>query len=561
LAEKPDDVPAASAELRMMLDLFDRINAAIRGLGPEPYANINRLTRLCGELLGADAAVYYRKQKDSLFAIGRWGLPDDFNAVVSAHSPCLDNSGAAAFGIYVREGEDLGEPACCNISCVKLGVKTCVGCSVISGDGILGQLCALYRSAYAPHPLHERIMGLVAGALAVEEERLRMERASQKLSEELRQSQKMEAIGLLAGGVAHDFNNALTSIRGNAEMLLERKDLPEEARDEAAEISKSAVYAASLTRQLLTFSRKQIMDSEIIDLNATVTNLAQILRRTVGENIAIDLQLAEGADCIRADPGQIEQVIMNLAINARDAMPQGGRLLIGTGVEDLSGPEAPAAIREKPGRYVALSVCDTGIGMTPDVLARLYEPFFTTKDVGKGTGLGLSTVYGIVRQSGGDITVDSEFGKGSTFTVHLPAVAGETAAPRQADALAGLLSSGETILLVEDEAQVRTIVARILRNANFKVYEARHGREALSILEQGRTIDLLVTDIVMPEMSGYQLAQEVRKKLPALAVLFMSGYADEATLKAASSSENAAIMMKPFTPTEMLRRIRALMRR
>ena len=537
--------------------LLDRINAAFHDLGPEPYANINRLTRLCGELLGADAAVYYRQQKDSLFAVGRWGLPDDFNAVVSSASADAHED-LTPEGLYVRQGPGHGGKTPCNVSCVKLGMKACAGRPVMSGGAAIGLQCVLYKSGYAPHPLHARLLSLVTGALAVEEERLRMERARQKLSEELRQSQKMEAIGLLAGGVAHDFNNALTSMRGNAEMIASQAALPETVREEAREIAKAAEYAAALTRQLLTFSRKQVIDPQLLDLNAIVTNLAQILRRTLGEHISVELALAEGLDCVRADAGQLEQVVMNLSVNARDAMPEGGTLVIRTGSEELDAPELPLTLRERPGWYVRLSVSDTGSGMSPDVLGRLFEPFFTTKEQGKGTGLGLSTVYGIVRQTGGDITVESEVGKGSTFSILLPALPGEAAAKKESGPLAGLTSAGESVLLVEDEASVRTLIARVLRNAGFTVHEARHGREALELLAQVRTIQFLVTDIVMPEMNGYQLAQEVRKTLPGLPVLFMSGYADETMLKAASASENSVIMMKPFAPTELLRRLRAL---
>jgi len=541
-----------AADSERLKELFDRINAAFHALGPEPYANINRLTRLCGELLGADAALYYRLQKDSLFAIGRWGLPEDFSAVVPCNNPC---AGAllASQGLRVQRAED---PHCA--ACAALGVRNCVGRPVLSEGKAIGILCALYKTAYAPEPLHDQLINLVTAALAVEEERLRMERARQKLSEELRHSQKMEAIGLLAGGVAHDFNNALTAIRGNAELLKGIKNLPEAAREEALEISKAAEYAATLTRQLLTFSRKQTAHPQILDLNETVSNLAKILRRTVGENISVELELAERLDCLRADPGQLEQIVMNLAVNARDAMPEGGVLKIRTEAVDFEGLEAPAAIREAPGRYLALSVSDTGVGMAPDVLQRLFEPFFTTKEQGKGTGLGLSTVYGIVRQNNGDIVVSSAVGKGSTFRVLLPAVK-ETAASGPAGAgQAGPRSKGEKILLVEDEASVRALVGRVLSSAGYQVLEARHGKEALLLAAKERDIDVLVTDIVMPEMNGYHLSQEILKAFPNIRILFMSGYADEAMLKAASSTRNSSIMMKPFSPTDLLDRIRSL---
>ncbi|MEK7384644.1 MAG: histidine kinase dimerization/phospho-acceptor domain-containing protein, partial [Elusimicrobiota bacterium] len=271
--------------------LLDGINAALHDLGPEPYANINRLTRLCGELLGADASVYYRLEKGSLFAVGRWGLSADFNAVVAASSADFKED-LRPEGLYVRQGVGHGGKPPCDVSCARLGMKACAGRLVLANGAAIGLQCVLYRAAYVPRPLHARLMILVTGFLAVEEERLRVERARLKLSEELRQSQKMEAIGLLPGGVAHDFNNALTSIRGNAEMILSGQDLSEAVRDEAHEIVKASEYAGTLTRQLLTFSRKQIIDPQFLDLNDIVTNLIKILRRTLGEHIAIELALA-----------------------------------------------------------------------------------------------------------------------------------------------------------------------------------------------------------------------------------------------------------------------------
>lgn len=542
-----------------ILELLDRINAAFHGLGPEPYANINRLTRLCGEILGADAAVYYRKVKDSLFAVGLWGLPEDFNTVVPASESCPAQI-LSAPGASVHRRASPDKPLPCTRFCSQLRAATCVGRAVTSAGENIGLLCALSRTDTDIHPLCNRLIDLVTAALAVEEERLRMERASQKLSEELRQSQKMEAIGLLAGGIAHDFNNVLTAIRGNAELLQARQDIPAPAQDEAQEIIKAAEYASSLTRQLLTFSRKQVNDPRTIDLNRTVTSLAHMLGRTIGEHIRLELRLEQEPACIRADPGQIEQVILNLSVNARDAMPEGGRLSIRTKIVEIGAAEAPALLRDRPGRYVLLSVEDTGVGMTRDVQRRLFEPFFTTKEMGKGTGLGLSTVYGIVRQNNGDISVSSQAGKGSIFAILWPALEKTAIAETQNPGLEGLLSKGESILLVEDEDSVRSMVARVLRGAKFTVLDACDGRKALEILAKNGPVDLLVTDIVMPGMSGYQLAQEVRKVLPDLRVLFMSGYADEALLRAASASGRAAIVMKPFSPTDLLRRIQTLLK-
>jgi len=515
-----------------MSELLGRVAETVLALGPDAYENIGRLTRLCGELLQADAAVYYRRQGDTLFAVGRWELPASFDVVLAGDRACPDPERLAASGFRGSVGRDA------------------------AADGAVeGRLCALYLAPRRPGPLDESILKLAAGAIAVEERRLRAELERRRLAEELRQASKMEAIGQLVGGIAHDFNNSLTSICGNAEILRARTDLAPEAREGIEEVSRAGRYASSLTRQLLAFSRKQVLDPVVFDLNTTVVELSKMLKRVVGEHIALELEPDPSLDCVRADVGQIEQVVMNLALNARDAMPQGGRLTIRTRALMLAGDALPAALKERPGRYVVLSVSDTGAGMTREVKARLFEPFFTTKEVGKGTGLGLSTVYGIVHQSEGAIGVDSEPGKGSEFRVYLPAVAGAAPAPARAAAPAEG-GAGCAVLLVEDEAPVRTIVGRVLAAASFRMSEANGGAQALRLIEAGAACDVLITDIVMPEMSGFELAQKVRARRPDVPVLFMSGYSDEETLKSVAACPNSGVLMKPFSPSELVRRVR-----
>ncbi len=377
-----------------------------------------------------------------------------------------------------------------------------------------------------------------------------------RIEEKLRQSTKLEAIGQLAGGVAHDFNNLLTVVGGFSELVL--ADLPANHPHRTAllAIRDAGERGAALTRQLLAFSRKQVIEPVVLDLNDTVVRIAALLRRLIPADVSIATTLTAKPAAVRIDPIQAEQVLLNLAVNARDAMPGGGRLIIETANRTLT-PEDPAGHPDLPaGRYVRLSVTDTGCGMTPEVKARMFEPFFTTKESGKGTGLGLATVYGIVRQASGQVTVYSEVGMGSTFHILLPQV-GESAAV--ADAPAELPTSGtETILLVEDEPGVRDITHRILATFGYAVLVADGGATALRLLaEHAGPIHLMLTDVVMPEMNGWQLAVAVRATLPHLRVLFMSGYTDDAVVRNGILTAADAFVQKPFTPLALAAKVRA----
>ena len=381
-----------------------------------------------------------------------------------------------------------------------------------------------------------------------------------QLEARLLQSQKMEAIGLLAGGVAHDFNNLLNVISGYGEMLLKGVANDDPKRGRLEQILGAASRAASLTRQLLAFSRKDVIETRVLDLNTLLVDMEKMLRRLIGEDINLVVRTENGIGRVKADRGQIEQIVMNLVVNARDAMPQGGKLTLRTNSLRLDPVLARSHPRARPGAYVVLEVTDTGVGMKADVKARIFEPFFTTKPVGQGTGLGLATVYGIVEQGGGFLSVDSEPGRGTTFRICLPAVeeSVETARPEGAEARP--LTGTETILLVEDEAVVRDLARDILESYGYKVLAAADVEEAHRLCERhGPEIQLMLTDVVMPRMSGRELAARLTAFLPGLRVLYMSGYADDTMIKHGVAGPGVPFLQKPFTPTALARKVRDLL--
>lgn len=383
-----------------------------------------------------------------------------------------------------------------------------------------------------------------------------------EMQEQLRQAQKMEAIGQLAGGVAHDFNNLLTIINGYSELLLERFRPDDPSRIPLEEVRNAGERAAALTRQLLAFSRKQILSPEILNLNDLVANAEKMLRRLIGEDIELVVRKAPDLYAARVDPGQIEQTLLNLAVNARDAMPQGGQLTIETA--NVALDESQAALRReiKPGLYVMLTMTDTGCGMDSATQARIFEPFFTTKEVGKGTGLGLATVYGIVKQSGGYIYVASAPGRGTTFTIYLPRVANAIDALKPAASAPQGLNGNERVLLVEDDENVRATTKYALLAHGYSVLEASSGADALRILEQTRdAIHLVITDVVMPGMSGPALAAQAAGIRPQTQFLFVSGYTDDAVVRSGVLSASMSFLQKPFAPGVLLRKVREVLER
>ncbi len=397
-------------------------------------------------------------------------------------------------------------------------------------------------------------LGSVAQAVAVGIERKRLE-------EQVRQAQKMEAIGQLAGGIAHDFNNLLTVISGYSEILIDTAGLEEDKRQLVREINEAGERAAALTRQLLAFSRKQVLEPRVLDLNALIADQQRMLRRLIGEDVTLAVHLDPGLAPVLADPGPLEQVVLNLAVNARDAMPQGGRLLIETANAELDENYVRARPELAAGQYVRLSVTDNGCGMTPEVVAHAFEPFFTTKGPGQGTGLGLATVYGIVRQSGGHVTVYSEPGLGTTFNVYLPPAQAELPAPASAEPRR-LPTGTETILLVEDEDAVRAIARHTLVACGYTVLEAANGTDALHRCEQHRgPLDLVVTDVVMPGLAGRLLAERITALRPGTRVLFMSGYPDDAVIRHGVQHADTAFLRKPFTPHALASKVRDVLDR
>ncbi len=381
-----------------------------------------------------------------------------------------------------------------------------------------------------------------------------------RLEEQLRQSQKMEAIGRLAGGIAHDFNNLLTAIIGYAELLMADGGAADSRRGDVAEIKRAAERAAGLTQQLLAFSRKQLLQPKVLDLNALVRETQKLLRRLLGEDIELQTVAATDLDAVEADPGQLGQVIMNLAVNARDAMPRGGQLTIETANVVLDDAAVQQHVTMRPGRYVMLAVSDTGVGMDADTKAHLFEPFFTTKEAGKGTGLGLATVYGIVKQSGGYIWAYSEPGRGATFKIYLPPVAARAEAVRSPVAPSAATHGSETVLVVEDEEAVRRLSCRVLESHGYTVLAAGRGDQALHVASRHTgPIQLLVTDVVMPGMSGRELAKRLSSLRPATKVLYLSGYTDDAIVRHGVLEPGVSFLQKPFTPAALARKVREVL--
>jgi DNA-binding NtrC family response regulator len=392
-----------------------------------------------------------------------------------------------------------------------------------------------------------------------ERERAETERA--RLAEELRQAQKLESLGRLAGGIAHDFNNLLTVIQGHTDLMMQDLREGDPFKESVEDIRLASSRAADLTRQLLAFSRRQLLRPRVIDLNAAIAESTRMLRRLLGEDIELVTALDGQLGLVKADPGQLDQVIVNLAVNARDAMATGGKLTIETRNVTIGDEDVQRHPSFRPGSYVVLAFSDTGCGMTADMLEHIFEPFFTTKEKGKGTGLGLAMIHGIVQQTGGWVWVDSEPGLGTTFQVYLPRVE-ETVAEAQAAPQADFRRGTESVLVVEDEESVRKLTCHALRRFGYDVIEAANGGEALLLCEKRqRPIPLLITDVVMPGMSGPQLAERLRQLHPELRVLYTSGYTDAAVVRHGPLHETMSFLQKPFTPSELASKVREVLDR
>jgi PAS domain S-box-containing protein len=396
---------------------------------------------------------------------------------------------------------------------------------------------------------HGKVVGLIGISRDITEHN--------RLEEQLRQSQKMEAVGRLAGGVAHDFNNLLTVIHGCSELIVSEMPADDPGREMLAEIQKSAERAANLTRQLLAFSRKQVLRPQVVSVTTLLTDLLKLLQRLIGEDIEVAFVQGASLALARVDPGQFEQAIINLAVNARDAMPHGGRLSIETRNSTLDLRHLSEYQDVEPGSYVMVTVTDTGHGMDETTKSRIFEPFFTTKEPGRGTGLGLAMVYGFVKQSGGHIDVSSEVGRGTTFSLYLPQAQPADGASAPRPRVERVPRGSETVLLVEDEETVRELVKRVLQSSGYTVLDARDGEEALEVdAAHAGPIDILVTDLVMPRMGGRQLADELTRRRPKTRVLFMSGYSDEAMVRHGVSDGSVEFLQKPFTTLDFVRKVR-----
>ncbi|MBX3480013.1 MAG: response regulator [Caulobacter sp.] len=379
---------------------------------------------------------------------------------------------------------------------------------------------------------------------------LEAEMANRALAEDaLRQSQKMEAVGQLTGGIAHDFNNMLTGVIGGLDIVRRRLDSGrlEDVGRFMDGATASAQRAAALTQRLLAFSRRQSLDPRPLDVNALAVSLEELLRRTVRENIALDIRTGADVKSVVADANQLESAILNLAINARDAMPDGGRLTVETSVVAFDADEAAADFGVKPGRYVLIAVSDTGVGMAPELLEKVFEPFFTTKPIGEGTGLGLSMVYGFARQSGGVVRIESRPGAGTVVNLYLPATDDDEGEARPADAKARRAGAGQTVLVVEDDASVRMLVREVLADLAYTVIEAGDADAAIPVLASDQPVQLMVSDVGLPGMDGRRLAELARTHRPSLPILFVTGYAENATVRADFLGDNMSMITKPFS--------------
>jgi signal transduction histidine kinase/ActR/RegA family two-component response regulator len=475
--------------------------------------------------------------------------------------------------LVIRTGPDAaemlplatGEPPLCFLA----------GLSIRSNEGQpLGLLCVMDRQARSlsadQRAALQAVNHQIAAQLALRrhqaeyertlQERQQAEETLRQRDEQLRQAQKMEAIGNLAGGIAHDFNNLLTVITGYSELVLKKMPEMDPQRRKLEEIKKAGDRAAALTQQLLAFSRRQILQPKVVDVNAIISGMASMLQRLVGEDVHVNIALGPGIGSVKADPGQLEQVIMNLVVNARDAMPNGGKVTI----ETVNVDRVPVFSNRSDGGikrpYIMLAVSDTGSGMDEATRARIFEPYFTTKAAGKGTGLGLSTVYGIVKQSDGEILVYSEPGHGAAFKIYLPRV-DHTAADLGAASPAESLPAGtETILLVEDEPGVRAFAGEALRMQGYTILEAKHGIDAQVLSKQyPASIHLLLTDVVMPQMNGREVAESLLPKRPGLKVLYMSGYAEQAVINRGIMESGFAFLQKPFTQQALVCKVREVL--
>lgn len=472
---------------------------------------------------------------------------------------CLPRASGIELTRRIRASEDLSDIPILLVSAIRREDKDAIEGLLAGADDYVEVPCDPIRLVAKVGRLVER--GRTDAALkSSEQEKAMALNALRQSEEQLLQSQRLEAVGQLAGGIAHDFNNLLTVITGYSDLELGTMSEDDARRPRIQEISKAAERAASLTRQLLAFSRKQVLQPKVFDLNSIVAEMEKMLRRMIGEDIKVRTVLDPALGNVKADPGQMEQVIVNLVVNSRDAMPSGGQLTIETANVQLDEAFARNHVSVAPGNYVLLAVTDTGTGMDEETQRRVFEPFFTTKALDKGTGLGLSTVYGIVKQSGGSIWVYSEPGKGTSVKVYLPRVTERAEGLKPALPTENPARGSETILLVEDAKMVRDLAIDILESSGYKVLEAANGRDALKVSgESNGPIHFLLTDVVMPGMSGRELANRLVALHPEMRVLYMSGYTEDTIVHHGVLEEGINFIEKPFTPEGLAHKVREVL--
>ena len=524
-----------SARLQQVIDSLLR-------MGDDHDANINQLVTLCGRVLNASCALFNRLQDNELHTVDHWNLPTGYALCVEAGGQiCTDVIRQNSSQVVVITGLQQSSYAETDPNVRRHGVETYMGHVVRSEGQVLGSLCVVYTSPCCPGADEQRLLSLIALAVGNEDKRKQTE-------EQFRQVQKMEAVGQLAGGVAHDFNNILAASMLQLNLLLEDTTLPHPVRSALMELNRDSERAADLTRQLLMFSQRHQIKMAQLDLNRILSDLLKMLGRILGETIQLAFKPAPAPLWVEADSGKIQQIVMNLCVNARDAMPQGGTLVLTTSEFTLDEATARDIPDARPGRYACLAVSDNGCGMTEQVRSRIFEPFFTTKGVGRGTGLGLSTVYGIVHQHHGWIQVRSEVGQGTEFRVFIPALPGEPALDREENQR--VLHHGKgTILVVEDDAGVRGMVVLSLRHLGYHVLESATGEEALRLwAERGRDIDLLFTDMIMPgSISGAELALTLKTSSPSLKIIISSGYSMENNHLDVAWEHDVTYLPKPYS--------------
>jgi signal transduction histidine kinase/ActR/RegA family two-component response regulator len=559
-----DETGELVGAVNVLVDITDRkraeqslaaivsVQQEIATAGLDPQHVMDLIADRAQQLTGAAGAVVELVEGEELV----------YRATTGSAVPALGlrlRADASLSGLCVRTGEvlrsddALADPRVDREAARRAGARSMVVVPLHHQRQIVGVLKVLSPHAAAFDDGHRQVLQLMASLLGAAMSR---SAAFASLEEQYRQAQKMEAVGQLAGGVAHDFNNLLTIISGYSELLLSRLPADDPSRELVEEIYMAGERAAGLTRQLLAFSRKQVLEPRVIDLNRIVDEAGKMLRRLIGEDVEVVTRLEDRLPKVKVDPGQAEQILVNLAVNARDAMPRGGRLTIATAAVEIDAGYARSHLEVEPGRHVRITVSDTGEGMDAATAARVFEPFFTTKAKGKGTGLGLATVYGIVKQSGGSIEVSSQPGKGTSFEIYLP-TAGVEAAELAPPAPVPALDGAETLLLVEDDPQVRALSRLALSMHGYAVLEAGNGEEAVRLSDgHAGPIHLLVTDVVMPRMGGRQLAEALRARRPSMKVLFLSGYTDDAMMRHGISHAEVAFLPKPFTPAALAAKVR-----